>query len=43
MTQTEYYKVEAIESHHHPGVNMALLVEDTRPAAVVVDGDVYVD
>jgi len=43
MTETEYYKVEAIESHHYPGVNMALLVEDTRPAAVIVDGDVYVD
>jgi len=43
MTETEYYKVEAIEAHHYPGVNMALLVEDTRPAATVVDGDVYVD
>jgi hypothetical protein len=41
MSETEYYKVEAIESHHYPGVNMALLVEDTRPAAPIVDGDVY--
>jgi len=41
MSETEYYKVEVIESHHYPGVNMALLVEDTRPAAPIVDGDVY--
>ena len=41
MSETEYYKVEAIESHHYPGVNMTLLVEDTRPAAPIVDGDVY--
>jgi hypothetical protein len=41
MSETEYYKVETIESHHYPGVNMALLVEDTRPAAPIVDGDIY--
>jgi len=41
MSETEYYKVEAIESHHYPGVNMALLVEDTRPAALIVYDDEY--
>jgi len=43
MTETEYYKVEAIESHHYPGVNMVQLVEDTRPHTPVVNGDVYDD
>ena len=41
MSETEYYKVEAIESHHYPGVNMVLLVEDTRPAALIVYDDEY--
>jgi hypothetical protein len=41
ISETEYYKVEAVESYNYPGCVVALIVEDTRPATVFLEGDVY--
>jgi hypothetical protein len=43
VSETEYYKIENIQRYNFPSVCMALLVEDTRPKAVVIDGDIYDD
>ena len=41
ISETEYYKVEAVESYNFPNCQVALIVEDTRPAATFLEGDVY--
>jgi hypothetical protein len=43
VSDTEYYKIESVESYYYPGVNVALLVEDTRPRTIIIDGEVYND
>ena len=43
LSETEFYKIESIESYNYPGVQVALLVEDTRPNSIVVGGEVYED
>ena len=43
ISATEFYKVEQVESYNYPGVNVAMIVEDTRPVATIVDGEVYED
>lgn len=43
ISPTEYYKVETIEAYNYPGVNVALLVEDTRPMHTMIDNEVYAD
>lgn len=41
ISATEYYKIETIESYYYPGVYQIKLVEDTRKATVIIDGEVY--
>lgn len=41
ITETEYYKIEAVESYYYPGMNQILLVEDTRSISTIIDGEVY--
>jgi hypothetical protein len=41
LSETEYYKIETIESYYYPGVYQIKIVEDTRKASVIVDGEVY--
>ena len=41
ISETEYYKVEAVESYNFPNCQVALIVEDTRPAATFLEGDFY--
>lgn len=41
ISETEYYKIEAVESYYYPGAQQILLVEDTRPMTIIEDGDVY--
>jgi len=43
MSETEYYKIDVIESFNYPGMNMILLTEDTREISDVIDGEVYED
>jgi hypothetical protein len=44
ISDTEYYKVEAIEAYNFPGAVVATLVEDNRPMHdVIFDDEVYDD
>ena len=43
ISDTEYYKIEQVESYYYPGVHVCLLVEDTRGITEIIDGDVYED
>jgi hypothetical protein len=41
ISETEYYKIESVESYNYPNAQVALIVEDTRPATTFISGDVY--
>lgn len=41
LSDTEYYKIETIESYYYPGVSQVKIVEDTRKATIIIDGEVY--
>jgi len=41
ISETEYYKVETIESYYYPGVYQIKLVEDTRKITTIIDEEVY--
>jgi hypothetical protein len=43
ISETEFYKIETMQEYNFPGVNQILLVEDTRPNATIIDGDVIPD
>ena len=43
ISPIEYYKVETILTYNYPGVNVALLVEDTRPMHIMIGDEVYPD
>jgi hypothetical protein len=43
ISSTEFYKIEDVEHNNYPGVDVALIVEDTRPKATVVGDEVYDD